>query len=202
MATPWNPKLLPLAAIAVVALVLFALLPMARDSDADVVLVSTPVALAPATMVRDTDTDVVELEQWAASAPPPSTVETKPSPAAGRRVDPPVAVVAVAAPAPTTIRRVVVTKGSRVVRNIPVAPPVAATEAQPVPRAVRFNMSQDGKRMTADEFDAWMKAQGIRVASGPPKPATPVIPPPLPAPSVPAPSLPLPSCVPGTDAGC
>jgi hypothetical protein len=27
----------------------------------------------------------------------------------------------------------------------------------------RFNMSQDGKRMTADEFDAWMKARGVRV---------------------------------------
>jgi len=24
-------------------------------------------------------------------------------------------------------------------------------------------MSQDGKRMTADEFDAWMKARGVRV---------------------------------------
>lgn len=27
----------------------------------------------------------------------------------------------------------------------------------------RFNMTQDGKRMTADEFDAWMKARGVRV---------------------------------------
>ena len=34
----------------------------------------------------------------------------------------------------------------------------------------RFDMSQNGKRMTAAEFDAWMKAQGIRVATG--KPAT------------------------------
>ena len=30
----------------------------------------------------------------------------------------------------------------------------------------RFNMSQDGKRMTAEEFDAWMKARGVRVAKG------------------------------------
>lgn len=31
----------------------------------------------------------------------------------------------------------------------------------------RFNMSgEGGKRMTADEFDAWMKSRGIRVAKG------------------------------------
>lgn len=27
----------------------------------------------------------------------------------------------------------------------------------------RFDMSQGGKRMTADEFDAWMKSRGVRV---------------------------------------
>lgn len=27
----------------------------------------------------------------------------------------------------------------------------------------RFNMTQNGKRMTADEFDAWMKSKGVRV---------------------------------------
>ncbi|MGO1073114.1 hypothetical protein [Lysobacter sp. CA199] len=30
----------------------------------------------------------------------------------------------------------------------------------------RFDMSQGGKRMTADEFSAWMKAKGVRVAKG------------------------------------
>lgn len=30
----------------------------------------------------------------------------------------------------------------------------------------RFNMSEGDKRMSADEFDAWMKANGIRVAKG------------------------------------
>ena len=29
--------------------------------------------------------------------------------------------------------------------------------------AWRFDMTQNGKRMTADEFDAWMKARGVRV---------------------------------------
>ena len=32
----------------------------------------------------------------------------------------------------------------------------------------RFDMNQNGKRMTADEFDAWMQAKGIRVATGVP----------------------------------
>lgn len=27
----------------------------------------------------------------------------------------------------------------------------------------RFNMTQNGKKMTADDFDAWMRANGIRV---------------------------------------
>ena len=31
----------------------------------------------------------------------------------------------------------------------------------------RFNMEQDGKRMSADQFDAWMKSKGVRVAKGP-----------------------------------
>lgn len=64
----------------------------------------------------------------------------------------------------------------------------------------RFDMSQNGKRMTADEFSAWMKARGVRVARGAapaatavpePAPATPGQPPgwqPAPVPSAPAPA--------------
>ena len=37
----------------------------------------------------------------------------------------------------------------------------------------RFNMSQNGKKMTADEFSAWMKARGVRVARGAGAAATP-----------------------------
>lgn len=39
--------------------------------------------------------------------------------------------------------------------------------------AYRFNMTQNGRQMTADEFDAWMKARGIRVAKGAPASAAP-----------------------------
>ena len=37
----------------------------------------------------------------------------------------------------------------------------------------RFDMTQNGKRMTADEFDAWMKSRGVRVVKGPPAVAAP-----------------------------
>jgi len=51
----------------------------------------------------------------------------------------------------------------------------AATKAAPPPApmpvathgANRFDMTQHGRQMTADDFDAWMKARGIRVAKGP-----------------------------------
>lgn len=43
----------------------------------------------------------------------------------------------------------------------------------------RFNMSQNGKNMTADEFSAWMKSRGVRVARGAAAVASP-------APTVPA----------------
>ena len=38
----------------------------------------------------------------------------------------------------------------------------------------RFDMTQNGKRMTADEFDAWMKSRGVRVVKGVPPAAVPV----------------------------
>lgn len=43
----------------------------------------------------------------------------------------------------------------------------------PGPHGHRFDMQQNGRSMTAEEFDAWMKARGIRVAKGAPaKPKT------------------------------
>ena len=55
----------------------------------------------------------------------------------------------------------------------------------------RFNMSQNGKKMTADEFSAWMKSRGVRVARGSGAQATPDA-----APAVPAPQ-PEPAAMPG-----
>ncbi len=47
--------------------------------------------------------------------------------------------------------------------EVAVAQPTAERD---VHGAYRFNMSEGGKKMSADEFDAWMKANGIRVARG------------------------------------
>lgn len=35
-----------------------------------------------------------------------------------------------------------------------------------VGKSNRFPMTQNGRQMSADDFDAWMKARGIRVAKG------------------------------------
>jgi hypothetical protein len=46
----------------------------------------------------------------------------------------------------------------------------------------RFNMSQNGKNMTADEFSAWMESKGVHVARGAaPSAIAPVAPSPVPA---------------------
>jgi rare lipoprotein A len=60
------------------------------------------------------------------------------------------------------------------VRQPVAAAPAASTSGGYVPRTAhdnspyRFDMTQNGRRMTAEEFDAWMKARGIRVATGKP----------------------------------
>jgi len=64
----------------------------------------------------------------------------------------------------------------RLVRKLPEALASAgpAQALQPSPTGepgYRFDMQQDGKVMTADEFDAWMKSRRVRVATG--KPGTP-----------------------------
>jgi rare lipoprotein A len=50
-----------------------------------------------------------------------------------------------------------------------------ATAQTPTPKKGdkdwRFDMRQDGRTMTADEFDAWMRARQARVATGKPQPA-------------------------------
>jgi len=38
---------------------------------------------------------------------------------------------------------------------------------KPTAKSNRFEMTQNGRRMSAADFDAWMKARGIRIAKGP-----------------------------------
>ncbi len=59
---------------------------------------------------------------------------------------------------------------SKVAGSIPDLPTLPVSSSQPA-ASQRFDMRQDGRTMTADEFDAWMRAQHMRVATG--KPETP-----------------------------
>lgn len=42
----------------------------------------------------------------------------------------------------------------------------APSRKQQAARDHRFHMHQDGQQMSADDFDAWMKSRGIRIAKG------------------------------------
>lgn len=53
----------------------------------------------------------------------------------------------------------------------------------------RFDMNQGGKRMTADEFDAWMKSRGVRVVKAKPAVAAPAAPGEATAAPAPAPAV-------------
>ena len=75
-----------------------------------------------------------------------------------------------------TVDAVLLRRGIEACRNVAIAPPASVadpndpgaykpqTEFDNTPW--RFDMNQNGRRMTADEFDAWMKARGVRVARG------------------------------------
>ncbi|MEN1972300.1 septal ring lytic transglycosylase RlpA family protein [Luteimonas sp. MJ204] len=68
------------------------------------------------------------------------------------------------APGPAAADARAVTPAAAVVA--PVAAPVAAPHS--ADGDWRFDMRQDGRAMTADEFDAWMKSRRARVATGRP----------------------------------
>jgi rare lipoprotein A len=105
----------------------------------------------------------------AASASP-----TAPAPAATL---PPGVHIATGRPTATTQARSAI---DALVARLPIATanaserPPQASPPQPVsprPAGERFDMRQDGRTMSADEFDAWMRARRMHVATG--KPATP-----------------------------
>jgi hypothetical protein len=56
----------------------------------------------------------------------------------------------------------------------PTTPPSSTTAGAYAPKTKddntpwRFDMNQNGKRMTSEQFDAWMKSKGIHVATGKP----------------------------------
>ena len=79
---------------------------------------------------------------------------------------------------PATAGRCVALNAQAFVDRLRATAQAAAAQGAYVPKTKddntpwRFDMTQNGKRMTAEEFDAWMQAKGIRVAKG--KAPTPV----------------------------
>jgi len=89
----------------------------------------------------------------AGAAPVKTTVATgKPAPVAA--AEPVKTTVATGQPAP--------------VKTAVASAAPAAAAGKPGPHDYRFDMMQNGKSMTADEFDAWMKSRQVRVATGQP----------------------------------
>ena len=74
---------------------------------------------------------------------------------------------------PTVAKKADATAMDKLVDRLPQAL-AAAGPATPQPAAAdpdrqyRFDMRQDGKVMTADQFDAWMASRRVRVATGKP----------------------------------
>lgn len=92
------------------------------------------------------------------------------------------------APAATTVETPSVKTAAGVVLPAMILPATAAPgtvgpNGAYVPRTqydntpYRFNMTQEGKRMSANDFDAWMRAKGYRVATGRPPSSCPNVPP-------------------------
>ena len=83
-----------------------------------------------------------------------------------------------AKPKPATSPTAAKQQAKRSNEKKPLAPKPAVAEAPvaeeaPKPKEVRFNMTQDGKKMTPEDFEAWMKAQGIRIVPAKPVEAPP-----------------------------
>lgn len=76
----------------------------------------------------------------------------------------------VPATAPGTVLEVPATAASPAM-TVPLTPGATAAPAAYVPKTAfdntphRFNMTQDGKKMSANDFDAWMRSKGYRVVA-------------------------------------
>ena len=106
-----------------------------------------------------------------------------------------------AQPAPTAMDRLVSGLPAAAANPAPRQPEPAARPAMAQPAALqvattapatgnRFYMQQDGRNLTAAEFDAWMQSRGIRVATGRPQASPASLHSPPPAPSVAAAAAP------------
>ena len=143
-------------------------------------------ALSPGENARNQPADVRTAQRDPATGLPPgvrvATGQPQPAPASGmdslvaavHRPDAPAAPAALVAAVsqPSGLRAdAPVPEGAGKASTAAARPEPAATAAAPAgtpdtPVDWRFDMHQDGRAMTADEFDAWMKSRRARVATG------------------------------------
>ena len=97
-----------------------------------------------------------------------------------------------------------------IVEALPIASAHAGERPAPAPQADaangRFNMYQNGKVMTADDFDAWLAARGLKLENGRqvplhPQPAATPVPAPVATTTTPAAATPPPAAVAAPAAG-
>ncbi|SDZ11320.1 rare lipoprotein A [Lysobacter sp. yr284] len=108
----------------------------------------------------------------AGELPPGVRIATgKPTPMAAAPAAAVKTTVATGKPAPVAaaepVKTTVATGQPAPAKTVASTAPAAAT-GKPGPHDYRFDMMQNGKSMTADEFDAWMKSRQVRVATGQP----------------------------------
>lgn len=159
-------------------------LPMAASSEAGDVAVGTS-AVDAASVVSTTDaaSEVVDAAGTAVSTDAGVAVEAANAAGVVDVTDTVIATEAVgAASAAGAGDMAVATDVVNASGVVPVLPDAASTPAPAVNTEAytpetpydnspwRFDMSQGGKRMTADAFAAWMKARGVRIAKGAPQP--------------------------------
>jgi rare lipoprotein A len=128
-------------------------------------------ALSPGENARHQSGTRVAAVDPATGLPPGVRVATgKPQPAPPSALDGLVAALPASVPAPPAL--VAAASGTMALQaDASESPPARADAAAAAPTADeqadwRFDMRQDGRAMTADEFDAWMKARRARVATG------------------------------------
>ncbi|KLJ02574.1 septal ring lytic transglycosylase RlpA family protein [Luteimonas sp. FCS-9] len=130
---------------------------------------------------------------------PPAPASAPTAAAAAPQAAPPAAVAAATTrPTPPATSAI-----DAIVEALPIATARAGERPAPLPQASaadgRFNMYQNGKVMTADDFDAWLAARGLKLENGrqvpidgaaAPTAATPAVAAPAPAPVAAAPARP------------
>jgi len=107
----------------------------------------------------------------AGELPPGVRIATgKPTPMPAAAAAPVKTTVATGKPAPVAepVKTTVATGQPAPVKTAVASAAPTAAAGKPGPHDYRFDMMQNGKSMTADEFDAWMKSRQVRVATGQP----------------------------------